>query len=214
MDDMNIPEPDYEYYLCLGYWTLLETIAIFSGVSPAFVSNSGNYTKVFHGHALYGKMRVIFERSQLFSEYGSMKAPIDDIMDYVKLRGIPLPANMQTVINEIETRRSNKKSVSQSDYDAVLQENRSLFTENRELRIKLDNSSTKSLHPKERESVAKIIVGMAIKGYSYDPKKIRSSTVAEIQSDLDELGISLDDATIRKWIKEGEELLPNLEEVD
>jgi hypothetical protein len=51
---------------------------------------------------------------------------------------------------------------------------------------------------------------MAVRGYSWDPKALRSTTVAEIRSDLEGLGIGLDDDTIRTWLKRAAaEVLPD-----
>lgn len=86
--------------------------------------------------------------------------------------------------------------------DELLAEAERLTTEMKQI------SSEKPLRTRERDSVLKLIVGMAIRGYSHDPKAARSSTISEIVSDLEELGIPLDADTVRKWIKEGAELLP------
>ena len=64
---------------------------------------------------------------------------------------------------------------------------------------------------RERNSLLKLIIGMAIKGYTYDPKAGRTGIVREIASDLEQLGISLDDDTIRKYLSEAKELLPPAE---
>jgi hypothetical protein len=61
---------------------------------------------------------------------------------------------------------------------------------------------------KERESVLKLIIGMAVRGYTFDPAANRTKAISEITSDLAELGISLSDDTVRKWLKEAAELLP------
>ncbi len=60
----------------------------------------------------------------------------------------------------------------------------------------------------ERKTALKLIIGMAVKGYAYDPNASRSNTVSEIKSDLEGLGIALDDDTIRKWLREATEFLP------
>ena len=64
------------------------------------------------------------------------------------------------------------------------------------------------LHTKEKETLLKLVIGMAIQGYAYDPSKKKSSVPSEIQSDLDLLGLSLDQDTIRKWLKEAQRTLP------
>lgn len=67
---------------------------------------------------------------------------------------------------------------------------------------------TGKLDARKERSMQKLIIGMAVKGYSYDPQKSRNDVVAEIRSDLDHLGISLDDKTIRDHLKEAAKLLP------
>jgi hypothetical protein len=57
----------------------------------------------------------------------------------------------------------------------------------------------------------KLIIGMAIKGYVYDPKAGRSGTVREIADDLRRAGLALDEDTIRKYLSEAKELLPGPE---
>ena len=60
---------------------------------------------------------------------------------------------------------------------------------------------------RERESLLKIALGMAIKGYSYDPKRARNDAISEICSDLEQLGMSVSDDTIRKYLNEAKEFL-------
>jgi hypothetical protein len=43
---------------------------------------------------------------------------------------------------------------------------------------------------------------MAVKGYCYDPKAERSDKISDIVHDLDCAGVSLDDDTVRKWLRE------------
>lgn len=72
----------------------------------------------------------------------------------------------------------------------------------------LQAKSEKPMHAKERESLLKLIIGMAIKGYGHDPKAARSTTAKEIANDLALAGISLDEDTVRKYLAEARELLP------
>lgn len=66
----------------------------------------------------------------------------------------------------------------------------------------------KPLRTRERETALKLIIGMAVGGYSHDPTARRSATVSEIAEDLHKLGLSVDPDTIRKWLKEATEILP------
>lgn len=63
------------------------------------------------------------------------------------------------------------------------------------------------LKTRERETLLKLVIGMAIKGYRYDPKAARNNATSEIADDLEALGIGLDTDTIRKWLIQGTVLL-------
>jgi hypothetical protein len=66
----------------------------------------------------------------------------------------------------------------------------------------------KNLGTRERNTMLKLIIGMAVDGYKYDPNVLRSPIVPEIANALQLLGIGLDEVTIRKYLKEGKEFLP------
>lgn len=73
--------------------------------------------------------------------------------------------------------------------------------------MKNDDAPAKQANAKEIESLLKLVIAMAIKGYRFDPKK-RSSIPREIVSDVEQVGLSIDEDTVRKWLKQGVELLP------
>jgi hypothetical protein len=66
----------------------------------------------------------------------------------------------------------------------------------------------KPIGTKERESLLKLVVGMARDSYNFDPKLSRSAVPQEITNDLAKHGISLDVDTVRKWLKQAAEFLP------
>jgi len=70
------------------------------------------------------------------------------------------------------------------------------------------NLDEKPLHTKERESLLKLVIGIAIGGYGYDPKAPKSDKPREIAEDLAILGLHLDADTVRKFLRQGRELLP------
>lgn len=79
-------------------------------------------------------------------------------------------------------------------------------------RTHIDTSPSEDLPTKERESMLMLIIGMAICFYGYDPKSKRSAVTGElpdsIHADLEKAGIHFNVGTIRKYIKEAKELLP------
>jgi hypothetical protein len=75
-----------------------------------------------------------------------------------------------------------------------------------------DEATTKAkqLGTKERESLLKMIIGMARGGYAHDPKLNRSAAVPqEIANVLAKHGVALDGDTVRKWLREAAEFLPH-----
>lgn len=70
-----------------------------------------------------------------------------------------------------------------------------------------DSQAGDKLNPKERQSLQKMILGMALEQYHYEPNA-RGSAVSHIAGDLREHGLSLDEDTIRKQLRAAaEELL-------
>ncbi len=65
-----------------------------------------------------------------------------------------------------------------------------------------------SLDGREKVSMSKLIAAMAIDAYGFDPKARRSDIPNEIQGIADRLGLELTSNTIRKYLKQGAELLP------
>lgn len=61
---------------------------------------------------------------------------------------------------------------------------------------------------RERESLLKLVIGMAVGGYRFDPSAGRSDVIPEISSDLERAGVPLDPDTVRRWVREGAVLLP------
>ncbi len=59
-----------------------------------------------------------------------------------------------------------------------------------------------ALNPKSRMSLLKLVLGMAIDGYGYDPKESKSPLAKELVDRLAALGIAIDEDTVRRWLRE------------
>ena len=82
------------------------------------------------------------------------------------------------------------------------------------LRQQLHDLERQKLSTRERESMLKLIVGMAVGGYGYDVSAKKNEATAQIATDLDINGVSLSDDTVRKYLKEATELMPAKAEQD
>ncbi|WP_417514812.1 hypothetical protein [Minwuia sp.] len=70
------------------------------------------------------------------------------------------------------------------------------------------------INAKAKASLLRLVIGMAVGGYSYNPADTRSDVTKEISDDLDRVGVSLKRDTILKWLRQGAELLPQDTSVD
>lgn len=87
-----------------------------------------------------------------------------------------------------------------------------LFERIRKLEAKLKKYNKphgeEPLNTKERSTLLKMIIAMAIKGYSYNPAVGRSPTANEISQDMHALQLSCTDDTIRKMLNAAKDYLP------
>lgn len=63
------------------------------------------------------------------------------------------------------------------------------------------------LRDREKTTLLRLVAAMAVRGYSYDPAKKRNDATSDIKSDLELLGLQLDDKTILKWLRSATELI-------
>lgn len=73
--------------------------------------------------------------------------------------------------------------------------------------LRTTGPSEKPLGTRERETLLKLVIGMAVKGFDYDPSASRSDAVAQIKAALEGVGISISDDTIRDKLKEAASFL-------
>ena len=67
--------------------------------------------------------------------------------------------------------------------------------------------SAKPMTSQERDTLLKLIAAMSCEQYGYDPRQERSTVPSKVREDLELVGISMDDKTIRKWLKEASQLI-------
>ncbi len=139
-----------------------------------------------------------------YTEYGDEIASFAFVNWLVGAK-LPCPLALREALTEFSGARVDWKMV------ATAFERENLLLNERVSNLEkatADGVLSGNLGTKERESLLKIVIGMAVAGYSFDPKSSRSPTAKEVSDDLMKLGITLSDDTIRKYLKEGADLLP------
>lgn len=88
----------------------------------------------------------------------------------------------------------------------VLEENTELHAKLTELSSEATQSKT-SFSNRERRSMLTLILAMAVKKYHFDPTKTKNSATANIASATAEIGLKLDEDTVRKFLNEAKLLM-------
>ena len=132
----------------------------------------------------------------------------------VAARGVQI-ADWQSLYHEMKLTFENAQTSAQQQHEqwrALVKQKDDLIDSLHGRLTEMQQSSTapteKSLGARERDSLLKLIIGMAIGGYGFDPGAKRSEQPATIADDLLRRGIPLDVDTVRKWLREAAELLP------
>lgn len=68
--------------------------------------------------------------------------------------------------------------------------------------LAIGNEATDAENRKAVRSLLILVATMAIKGYKYNPKEKKSTIPREITDDAESLGLSIDEKTVRKWLRE------------
>ena len=166
-------EPDYKYWFDKGNWHLSEAAAISLGKCPYVVNPEA--LEPFRRRSFFVEKFV--ERELLLADTCAKFVLYGSIAprDFVRWAlntGLEIPRELTDCLPQNER------------------------TEDRQ------SSSKDTLTTRERESLLKMILAMAIGGYGHAPLRSRSPTAGDIENDLHKIGLSLDQDTIRKYLKE------------
>ncbi len=72
-------------------------------------------------------------------------------------------------------------------------------------------AAVEAMPAEDRETLLKIFAAMAIGRYGYEPGSRRNSPITDIVKDHEKIGLSVDAATVRKWLRDAAELVPDQE---
>ena len=206
---------DFDYWSKMTHWTLDEAIALSFGKAPEVVNEKslkGAVPWVSPFVREYRRTRELADRALAWKQlYDPILSAL--FVKWAQDNHIPVPDDL---VASVEA-RSEAFFDWKARYEGLLAQNNANVEKENELieaaksRIaELENTAKqpKQLHTKERESLLKLVIGMAVSGYAYDPDAARSPTTSEIADDLVKSGVPLDEDTVRKWLREARELLP------
>ena len=195
---------DFDHWSKMARWTLEEATALSFGKAPEFV----NWDKLKANHEQssladdYSKRRNLLLRAQEAEKLPVSISPTEFI-GWAEQTGIALPQDLVDAVRATVGRIEDRRSLA-AERDELREEVE---------RLKEEAAKEKPLSTRERDTLLKIILGMAIKGYGYNPTEGRSDKPREIADDLAILQIPVSDDTVRKKLKDAFDTIGLLPEV-
>lgn len=221
----------WEFWAQISYWTAEEAVALSLGKDPRVVNL--NSIASYSGSSLFvgdftSKLQLIsraIEAGQLFE-----KNVPTFFLAWAERTDFPMPA----VLIEAVQRRGGQIADWKTEYDALLElvkglaedmsrkdadldglaeAARAMYHENIRLEERLQylesrrSSPGTDVSPRERKSMLTMILAMAMKKYQFDPKKGKNPATTNIAGTVSEIGLNLDEDTVRKFLNEAKGLL-------
>jgi hypothetical protein len=184
-------DADFVHWSRAAYWTIDEGVALILGKAPETVDweSVRDYVEVSPFVRQYANLRDLALRAR---ESGQLALRTESrlFLDWAKGNDIDVPVELVRQVTAVCGARNAEVITSPppSSQEA--------------------SQGEKSLRTRERDTLLKLVVGMAVKRYGFDPQATRGTAIPEIVDDLASIGITLDPKTVRKWLTEAADLLP------
>jgi hypothetical protein len=202
--------PDYQYWSKMPYWCLDEAIALSLGQAPERVSWDTIEPIVgylaFPIASCYQKRRELVLRAK---ESNQITDPVEPkaFLAWADSVGIDTPDTLRSAVSKhlshsIEGQGSAEAGHQDDPSELIHRLHAQVKDLQDQIRTSAENRrSDDILSKKEARSLYKLLLGMAIRGYCWDPADKKSEKTAEIASDcqLEDLSITAD--TVRKWLR-------------
>ena len=214
---------DTDHWSKAAYWSLDEATALSFGRAPEVVKweNVKNLAGISAFASQYMRLRDLLLRAKGAEQLFEPIAP-GFYIAWAKRNEISFPPDLEAAVvargQQIADWRSCYDDLKEKFDEAIglIDVLNQKIRRDQEIQNELQRNiselkaipTERGLLGKERDFVLKLIIGMAVKGYAFDPAANRTKAISEITSDLEELGLALSDDTVRKWLKEAGELLP------
>ena len=219
-------EANLDYWSKAAFWKLDEAVLLSLGKEPRVVTweRMERYARISDFVAKFVELRQLAYRAKAtHALYES--CPPGLFLGWAKRNDIAYPEELERLLVARGNHISNWKAAYdtlKAKVDAEYQERdakiEALMQQAEELRQKVRSAAELSaqnvdeakdaLKTREKNTLLKLILGMAIAYHGFDPKSSRSSTAREIAGELTRVNLPLDEDTIRKWLREAVEELP------
>ena len=186
--DTPAAQADFQLWARMSYWSADEATALLLWKNPEVVNETsfGDSNDASNFSEIYRKVRILTERA-VETNYLTKQIDPHQFIEWARNTAqLKVPKELTTAIADLETSAKPNKTSEPVEQPLV---------------------------DSERTSLLKLALGMAIKGYNYDPGKQKNEATGDnrgsIATDLERLGLDLTSDTVRKYLKEAEQRLGN-----
>lgn len=209
---------DLNHWSRLDYWTIDEAIVLLLGKNPRVMGSSNSQLMIQFAEISdrFSDTNEVYVRSENLKNSMDRISPID-FMVWAENKGFDFPPRLKQALldrSEVPNWKARYEDL-RSEFDAYkltkLEEPKDSQTELDTAEActadepAQDSGLTEELSGKKKTSLLKLVIGLAICGYKYDPRISRNEAVSEIASDLHKLGISIDRGTVLTWLRTASE---------
>lgn len=200
---------DFPVWTKKAYWTLDEAVAITLGKDPLFFRWELVEPRVWESPFArkFAQLRDLLLRAMHVGQLQEKFTPREYVA-WAHDAEVALPTELETLATRKDWRQqceSLEDELARREFELIETKNELARLSQRisELEAKLaDNHSAAGLRTRERNSLLKIIYGVAVSRFRYNPDKGRSGVPKRIADACVEAGVPIDEETVLKWLRE------------
>jgi len=219
---------DFGFWAKFPFWTVEEAVALVLERDPKHCNGEAvrTYMQISPTAQTFARTLELAKRAVAMSQLTDGTTP-GAFLAWAKRYALPVPSELEAEVARYGAFIGDWKTLFDA---AVVQRDNALEREKKlsemlaQVRSEMEKLSSsasataemakqvfnppKEPDPREVDTLRRLCIGLAIGGYSYDPAERRSSVVPEMVGDLERLGLTVSDDTVRKHLRAGLAMLP------
>ena len=198
-------DPDFDFWCKASSWTMEEAVALTLGKEPRRVTwENIRHDEKFSPFVKEFKLRLeLSRRAEISGELPIGFSSFQFVL-WAKNLELSYPPELEVVVTRASGNRPDWKAKYEEEAAAHAATKQQMYGH----RTVISDAPLKPLNAKERESLLKMVIAMAVEKFGYDVDAAKSPTTDKIAGAVRKHGMTLDDDTIRKYLQEGRDLLP------
>ena len=187
----HFADAEYDYWARCPMWSMEQATALLLG-KDADVVDLPTLRRFNQANGLAAQFNRLLYRLQEAKEQGELTEymPPSMLVEWASANQIEVPSEL---IQAVEAHSSG--TVARPALASAIPDERPVTPNERTAWVK------------ERDSLKKIVIAMAVDGYGYVPGAAKSTLCKEVVDAAERLGLKKDHDTVRKWVREATELL-------